>query len=142
MDALNTLFGETPERGWITSRHRNGRLYVELKDISSFTEDTGRDLVQLVQEERKPLEDVVINFESVRTINGKGLAALLYLSKKMEENRRRLYLVQVNYAIRKILAVTEIDQLIHVQESDARLTEPVQDLGGNGSPLSLSEDHT
>ncbi len=120
MDRLNKIFQETESdaqdaQNWMISYRKNGALYVEFKKLSLLNGSAGKEIYHYIRKHSQPGDEVVFNLHGVSSVDGRGLAILLYINKKLTEKKGRLVLTNASPTLRKILWITEIDRLINVQ---------------------------
>ena len=102
------------ESGFV-SHHKGNELQVSLNRVTALNGATTRQLLEFVLRNASPGEQVVLDFEQVASIDGKALALLLYMSKRLSDKKCLLAIANPSPTVRKILWITEIDQLIHVK---------------------------
>ncbi len=109
--------GQSEYGAWLVSHRRYGKLYVASDKISVINGASGKQLMQYVLDHTKAGDEVVLDLQNIASIDGRGLAMLLYLNKRLAGKKCTLSVANVSPAVRKILWITEIDRLIHVEDS-------------------------
>jgi len=98
-------------------------LVVDLGDDPQFTEDVNRvsDLV-----ESRGDQDVILNFEQIRSLNSSNIARLLRLRKLINQQNRRLRFCRINTHIWGIFLVTGLDNLFQFVDDKATALADLQ----------------
>ena len=100
---------------WFVSRRKSNTFYISLDKVTVLNGAAAKQLLDFVVRNVRPGEEVVLDFQGVSGVDGKGLALLLYLNKRLAAQRCSLQISNPSATIRKIFWITEIDQLIPLQ---------------------------
>lgn len=98
-------------------------LVVDLQDDPAFTDDVASLLDQL---EGKADFDVVLNFRGVTYLNSSNIAKLLKLRRKVQSQKRRIVLSEIDTNVWGLFLVTGLDKVFDFTDSVATGLASVQ----------------
>ena len=98
-------------------------LVVDLQDDPAFTDDVASLLDQL---EGQVEFDVVLNFRGVTYLNSSNIAKLLKLRRKVQSQKRRIVLSEIDTNVWGLFLVTGLDKVFDFTDSVATGLASVQ----------------
>lgn len=106
--------------------HRNLADVHVLDMVGKFRSNTERVFWNAVQEAvvEKGARNVVLNFQGVLECDSFGISELLRVHNSIANLRGKLYLVNLNDLVRKVLTITKVIDLLTIREDEeSALTE-------------------
>ena len=105
---------EVSEVGDVTVVHfRDQRIIDDLA-----IQETGQELVQLVEEEEGGRKKLLLNFSEVGFMSSAALGKLITLNKKMKAQGGTVRMCNIRPDIQEVFAITRLDRLFDIKKDE------------------------
>lgn len=111
-------------------QHNNKFLLVQFKHTCSLNQTNLEEFKFQVLGSYQAKQALILNFENIEFIDSAGLTVLIYLRKKVLEQKGKLKLCNVSERIEKLLQITRLHRFLDIYQS---VQEAVKSVEGNQS---------